>query len=207
MSNNIIQLIEYLENEKQNNNIISNKVLFEYFNKTICLFVLSYPIQPNDVIKKKMYDFIMNLPIFISDNNISKYIEEYIDNNPINPYLDNRKSLMKWCYMFLEELRKYIFQIKKEDYEYNQNYYDLWNNFINIFCLDENIRNEIERKYNSKTLLNNNVDKSFNIKKYLLNEIIKVKKLYKNHKHKVSISFLIICIMIIIYIMYIQNEN
>ena len=57
---------------------------------------ISYPINPNKIMKKKMYDFIQNLPIFLPieeiGNNFSKFLNKY----PVTPYLDSRKSLMRW---------------------------------------------------------------------------------------------------------------
>jgi hypothetical protein len=57
---------------------------------------ISYPINPNKIMKKKMYDFIQNLPLFLPieeiGNNFSKFLNKY----PVTPYLDSRKSLMRW---------------------------------------------------------------------------------------------------------------
>lgn len=57
---------------------------------------ISYPINPNKTMKKKMYDFIQNLPLFLPieeiGNNFSKFLNKY----PVTPYLDSRKSLMRW---------------------------------------------------------------------------------------------------------------
>lgn len=59
---------------------------------------ISYPKYPNKVIKKKMYDFIQNLPLFLPieeiGNNFSKFLNKY----PVTPYLDSRKSLMRWVH-------------------------------------------------------------------------------------------------------------
>lgn len=59
---------------------------------------LTYPKNPNDTIKKKYYDFIMNLNILIPDMKIAKKFSEMIDKFPVTPYLDSKESFMKWMH-------------------------------------------------------------------------------------------------------------
>lgn len=56
----------------------------------------NYPSHPNDIIKKKYYDFIQNLPIFIPHYKISLEFQELLDLYPIKSYLDDKKSLINW---------------------------------------------------------------------------------------------------------------
>jgi len=59
---------------------------------------LSYPKTPNDVTKKKFYDFYQNLPLFLPieeiGNNFSKFLNKY----PVTPYLESRQSLVRWTH-------------------------------------------------------------------------------------------------------------
>ena len=57
-----------------------------------------YPKTPNEVTKRKYYDFIQNLPLFIPNNDISDYFIALLNGHPVTPYLDNRDSLIKWMY-------------------------------------------------------------------------------------------------------------
>ena len=59
---------------------------------------MTYPHHPNAVTKKKYYEFIQNLPIFIPVEAISKEFEKFIDLYPITPYLDNRESFIRWMH-------------------------------------------------------------------------------------------------------------
>jgi len=59
---------------------------------------LSYPLQPNDVTKKKYYDFIQNLPLFIPIEDIGNSFSKFIDKYPVTPYLDSRESFIKWMH-------------------------------------------------------------------------------------------------------------
>ena len=59
---------------------------------------MTYPHHPNAVTKKKYYEFIQNLPLFIPVEQISKELEKFIDLYPITPYLDNRDSFVRWMH-------------------------------------------------------------------------------------------------------------
>jgi hypothetical protein len=59
---------------------------------------MTYPHHPNAVTKKKYYEFVQNLPLFIPVEAISKEFEKFIDLYPITPYLDNRESFIRWMH-------------------------------------------------------------------------------------------------------------
>jgi hypothetical protein len=59
---------------------------------------MTYPHHPNAVTKKKYYEFVQNLPLFIPVEQISKEFEKMIDLYPITPYLDNRDSFVRWMH-------------------------------------------------------------------------------------------------------------
>ena len=58
----------------------------------------SYPLHPNDVTKKKYYDLIHNLPLFIPDDEIGNFFSQLLDKYPVSPYLTNRDSFVKWMH-------------------------------------------------------------------------------------------------------------
>lgn len=59
---------------------------------------ISYPIKPNDVIKKKYYDFIQNIPLFLPIEEIGNNFSKLLDKYPVTPYLDSRQSLVRWAH-------------------------------------------------------------------------------------------------------------
>lgn len=59
---------------------------------------MSYPDNVNAVTKRKYYDFIINLPIFIPNSGIGNKFSELLDKYPVSPYLDNRESFTKWVH-------------------------------------------------------------------------------------------------------------
>lgn len=56
----------------------------------------TYPQNPNQVTKRKYYDLIQNLPLFIPQPEIAKYVSELLDKYPVTPYLTSRESLIRW---------------------------------------------------------------------------------------------------------------
>ena len=59
---------------------------------------ISYPIKPNDITKKEYYTFIHNLPLFIPVSEIGNSFSKLLDKYPVKPYLDSRKSFIKWMH-------------------------------------------------------------------------------------------------------------
>lgn len=59
---------------------------------------LTYPENPNNVIKKKFYDFYQNLPLFLPVEEIGNNFSKFLDKYPVSPYLDSRQSLIRWTH-------------------------------------------------------------------------------------------------------------
>lgn len=59
---------------------------------------IQYPKQPNKIIKKKYYDFIQNLPLFIPNDKFSNLFSKLLDKYPLSPYLDSHNDFMKWIH-------------------------------------------------------------------------------------------------------------
>jgi hypothetical protein len=67
---------------------------------------MTYPHHPNAITKKKYYEFIQNLPLFIPVEEISKEFEKLIDIYPITPYLDNRDSFTRWVHFIHNKINE-----------------------------------------------------------------------------------------------------
>jgi len=59
---------------------------------------ITYPENPNDVTKKKYYDFIHNLPLFLPVKEIGNGFSKLLDKYPVTPYLDSQVSFVKWIH-------------------------------------------------------------------------------------------------------------
>ena len=69
-----------------------------HFWFTLHTMSMTYPIHPNSVTKKKYYEFITNLPIFIPNADIGNHFAKLLDEYPVEPYLSSRMSFIKWIH-------------------------------------------------------------------------------------------------------------
>jgi FAD-linked sulfhydryl oxidase len=67
---------------------------------------MTYPHHPNAVTKKKYYEFIQNLPLFLPVEEISGEFSKLIDKYPITPYLDNRDSFVRWMHFIHNKINE-----------------------------------------------------------------------------------------------------
>ena len=74
-----------------------------FFLHTIAM---TYPHHPNAITKKKYYEFVQNLLLFIPVEEISKEFEKLIDKYPITPYLENRDSFTRWMYFIHNKINE-----------------------------------------------------------------------------------------------------
>jgi len=84
---------------------------------------LGYPLNPNETSKKKYYDFIQNLPIFIPVANIGNLFSKILDDYPVTPYLDSRESLIKWFHYIHNKINEGLGIPEKTMAESLQEYY------------------------------------------------------------------------------------
>jgi hypothetical protein len=94
---------------------------FWFFLHTIALH---YPKYPNAVSKKKYYDFLSNLPLFIPVDSISVHFSKLLDEYPITPYLDNRDSLIKWMHFIHNKINESLEKPKISLSDFYINYYN-----------------------------------------------------------------------------------
>ena len=90
----------------------------------IYTLALSYPLNPNETTKKKYYDFIQNLPIFIPISEIGNTFSIFLDKYPVTPYLDSRESFIKWVHFVHNKLNQYLNKPEVSYYKAMDNYYE-----------------------------------------------------------------------------------
>mgnify|MGYP001236980488 CR=1 FL=1 len=56
----------------------------------------AYPKQPNSITKKKYYDLIYNIPLFLPGTHHGRSFAKLLDAYPVTPYLDSRDSFIRW---------------------------------------------------------------------------------------------------------------
>lgn len=85
---------------------------------------MTYPHHPNTVTKKKYYEFIQNLPLFLPVEEISSDFSKLIEKYPITPYLDNRDSFVRWMHFIHNKINERLEKHQISLNEFFFNYYD-----------------------------------------------------------------------------------
>ncbi len=75
---------------------------------TLHSICLAYPKYPNSVVKKKYYDLISNIPIFIPDHSFGDNFAELLDKYPLKPYLDSQAALCKWMHFIHNKVNEQL---------------------------------------------------------------------------------------------------
>jgi len=74
-----------------------------FFINTIAM---TYPNRPNAITKKKYYDFMQNLPMFIPIEQMSGEFSKLLDEYPIQPYLDTKESFIRWVWFIHNKINE-----------------------------------------------------------------------------------------------------
>ena len=114
---------------------------------------LTYPKNPNSVIKKKYYDFIHNLPLFLPIESIGNQFSTIIDKYPVTPYLDSRASFIRWMHFIHNKINIITGKPTIKMDEAMSNYYELYK--------PKAVKNDEERKKREKIIF-------FSIKSHFL---------------------------------------
>ncbi len=94
---------------------------FWFFLHTIAL---SYPHRPNEVTKKKYYEFIQNLPLFIPVEEIGNDFVKLLDEYPITAYLDSRDAFVRWLHFVHNKINEKLEKPKISLNDFYFNYYE-----------------------------------------------------------------------------------
>lgn len=87
---------------------------------------LSYPSHPNETIKKKYYDFLQNMPLFLPISTMGNKFSELLDKYPVTPYLDSQPSFVKWVHFIHNKINV---QLGKDELTFTEAldaYYELY---------------------------------------------------------------------------------
>jgi hypothetical protein len=99
-----------------------------------------YPVRPNAITKKKYYEFVQNIPLFIpvesQSGEFSKLLVEY----PVTPYLDNRESFIRWVWFIHNKINE---KLEKPQMSFN----DFYINYHETYKpADVKMREQLKRK-------------------------------------------------------------
>lgn len=99
------------------------KVWIEKHKFMMITISMYYPKFPNDVTKKKYYDFIQNIPLFLPQKPLGEEFIKMLDEFPVTPYLDSRLSFMKWVNFINNKFNKRLGLEEISLYESLEQYY------------------------------------------------------------------------------------
>ena len=94
-----------------------------FFLHTIAM---SYPHYPTAMIKKKYYEFIHNLHLFIPVESIATDFSKLLDEYPLVPYLDNRESFVRWMHFIHNKINEKLEKPKITLAQFYSNYYEAY---------------------------------------------------------------------------------
>ena len=72
------------------------------------MIAFNYPKTPNDVTKKKYYETIMNIPLFLPNIIMGNKFSKLLDIYPVAPYLDSRESFIKWTHFIHNRINEQL---------------------------------------------------------------------------------------------------
>ena len=92
-----------------------------FFLHTIAM---TYPHTPNDVTKRKYYELIQNLPLFIPVEGMGSEFSKLLDEYPVAPYLDSRTSFVRWMHFIHNKINEKLEKPKISMNEFYIKYYE-----------------------------------------------------------------------------------
>jgi hypothetical protein len=94
---------------------------FWFFLHTLAI---TYPHHPNTVTKKKYYELVQNLPLFIPNETIGNNFSNLLDEYPVTAYLDSKDSFIKWMHFIHNKINEKLEKPKITLNDFYFNYYE-----------------------------------------------------------------------------------
>lgn len=85
---------------------------------------MTYPKNPNATTKKKYYEFIQNLPLFIPVEKISGEFTKLLALYPVAPYLDTSETFIRWMHFIHNKINEKLEKPKMELADFYVSYYE-----------------------------------------------------------------------------------
>jgi hypothetical protein len=85
---------------------------------------MCYPHRPNTITKKKYYEFIHNIPMFIPIENMASYFSQLLDQYPVSPYLDSRDAFIRWMHFIHNKINQRLEKPSISLSKFYEHYYE-----------------------------------------------------------------------------------
>lgn len=86
----------------------------------------SYPDYPSSNHKKRFYEWIQTMPLFMPNDQCAKTTESLLSRFPVEPYLDSRTSLVKWAHFVHNKVNESIKKPIVTMDEFTRAYFELY---------------------------------------------------------------------------------
>ena len=94
-----------------------------HFWFVLMTIALCYPLNPNEVTKKKYYDIIQNIPLLLPIEKLGNKFSNLLDKYPVTPYLDSRDSFIKWTHFIHNKVNQSLEKPEIDFYTALDKYY------------------------------------------------------------------------------------
>lgn len=99
---------------KKDQNLIEKRTHYDshiwgpHFWFVLHTIAMNYPDRANEVTRRKYYDFVQNIPLFIPNSEMGNQFSRLLDKYPVSPYLDKRESFIRWTVFIHNKVNKII---------------------------------------------------------------------------------------------------
>ena len=85
---------------------------------------MTYPHRPNDVSKRKYYELVQNMPLFIPVESIGNEFSKMLELYPVTAYLDSKESFIRWMHFIHNKINEKLEKPKISIDDFYVNYYE-----------------------------------------------------------------------------------
>lgn len=85
---------------------------------------MCYPHRPNTITKKKYYEFVHNIPMFIPVETNATYFSQLLEQYPVSPYLDSRDAFIRWMHFIHNKINQKLEKPNIPLSKFYENYYE-----------------------------------------------------------------------------------
>jgi hypothetical protein len=120
--------------------VLDPRVWGPHYWHVLHTIALTYPNHPNAITKKKYYEFINTLPVFIPIESMSSDFSKLLNLYPVQPYLDNRENFVKWVWFIHNKINE---KLEKPQISLNDFYIKYYEEYKTI---DEKMKYSLKMK-------------------------------------------------------------
>lgn len=102
---------------------LDQKIWFPHIWFFLNTIAYTYPETPNKVTKRKYYDFIQNVPLFLPNEEIGNHFSHLLDIFPVTPYLANKDSFSYWIHFIHNKMNRFLGEPEKSYFDHMDEYY------------------------------------------------------------------------------------